>query len=94
MIELQDISVAFKADNRLGTNILAVRDATLTVDRGEVFGIVGGGGVGDLAIRFGYYRYQTGVMVVTVITLVILVQAIQMLGDYLARRADIQSLSR
>jgi ABC-type methionine transport system permease subunit len=33
-------------------------------------------------------------MVVTVITLVILVQAIQMLGDYLARRADIQSLSR
>ena len=71
-----------------------MRDATLTVDRGEVFGIVGGGGVGDLAIRFGYYRYQTGVMVVTVITLVILVQAIQMLGDYLARRADIQSLSR
>jgi D-methionine transport system permease protein len=54
-------------------------------------GIVGGGGVGDLAIRFGYYRYQTGVMVVTVITLVILVQAIQMLGDYLARRADVKA---
>ena len=93
MIELQDISVAFKADNRLGTNILAVRDATLTVDRGEVFGIVGGGGVGDLAIRFGYTD-TTASWSATVITLVILVQAIQMLGDYLARRADIQSLSR
>jgi D-methionine transport system permease protein len=54
-------------------------------------GIVGGGGVGDLAIRFGYYRYQTQVMVVTVIALVVLVQAIQMLGDYLVRRADIKA---
>jgi len=54
-------------------------------------GIVGGGGIGDLAIRFGYYRYQTGVMVVTVIALVILVQVIQVLGDYLARRADIKA---
>jgi D-methionine transport system permease protein len=51
-------------------------------------GIVGGGGIGDLAIRFGYYRYQTGVMIVTVVALVILVQVIQVLGDYLARRAD------
>ena len=54
-------------------------------------GIVGGGGIGDLAIRFGYYRYQTGVMVVTVITLVIMVQVIQVLGDYLARQADIKA---
>lgn len=51
-------------------------------------GIVGGGGVGDLAIRFGYYRYQTDVMIITVIALVILVQLVQMLGDFLARRAD------
>lgn len=51
-------------------------------------GIVGGGGVGDLAIRFGYYRYQTDVMIVTVIALVILVQAVQALGDLAARRAD------
>ncbi|MDR3671343.1 MAG: ABC transporter permease [Holophaga sp.] len=54
-------------------------------------GIVGGGGVGDLAIRFGYYRYQTQVMIVTVIALVVLVQAIQVLGDYLVRRADLKS---
>ena len=51
-------------------------------------GIVGGGGVGDLAIRFGYYRYQTDVMIITVIALVILVQAVQSAGDYLAKRAD------
>jgi D-methionine transport system permease protein len=51
-------------------------------------GIVGGGGVGDLAIRFGYYRYQTDVMVITVIALVIFVQAVQSAGDYLAKRAD------
>lgn len=51
-------------------------------------GIVGGGGVGDLAIRFGYYRYQTDVMVATVVALVVLVQIVQMLGDWLAHRAD------
>ncbi|WP_105634804.1 methionine ABC transporter permease [Cronobacter dublinensis] len=51
-------------------------------------GIVGGGGVGDLAIRYGYYRYETEVMVVTVIALIVLVQVVQMLGDWLANRAD------
>ncbi|WP_213991984.1 methionine ABC transporter permease [Sodalis sp. dw_96] len=51
-------------------------------------GIVGGGGVGDLAIRFGYYRYETNVMIITVIALIILVQVVQVVGDYLARRAD------
>lgn len=54
-------------------------------------GIVGGGGVGDLAIRYGYYRYETKVMVVTVIALVILVQVVQMLGDILAKHADKRS---
>ena len=51
-------------------------------------GIVGGGGGGDLAIRFGYYRYETEVMVITVIALVILVQVVQTLGDWLSKRAD------
>jgi D-methionine transport system permease protein len=51
-------------------------------------GIVGGGGVGDLAIRFGYYRYQTDVMVVTVVVLIVLVQVVQTVGDVVARRAD------
>ncbi|MET0238888.1 MAG: methionine ABC transporter permease [Sphingobium sp.] len=48
-------------------------------------GVVGGGGLGDLAIRFGYQRFQTDVMVVTVALLVLLVQALQSLGDRLVR---------
>ncbi|MCW2276826.1 methionine ABC transporter permease [Heliophilum fasciatum] len=51
-------------------------------------GIVGGGGVGDLAIRFGYYRYETDVMLVTVVVLIILVQCVQSFGDYLAKRGQ------
>ncbi|EOS58735.1 MULTISPECIES: methionine ABC transporter permease [Paenibacillus] len=46
-------------------------------------GMVGGGGLGDLAIRYGYYRYETGIMIVSVIFMVILVQVLQMLGDRL-----------
>ncbi|MBR9648652.1 methionine ABC transporter permease [Clostridium tyrobutyricum] len=48
-------------------------------------GIVGGGGIGDLAIRYGYYRYETGVMIATVIILVVVVQAIQFIGDAFAK---------
>ncbi len=47
-------------------------------------GTVGGGGLGDLAIRYGYQRFQTDVMIVTVVLLVIMVQLIQWLGDRLA----------
>ncbi len=53
-------------------------------------GIVGGGGIGDLAIQFGYYRYETGVMIITVVILVILVQLIQLIGDKLSKKIDRQ----
>lgn len=46
-------------------------------------GLVGGGGLGDLAVRYGYYRYQTDVMWLLVIFLIILVQALQTIGDKL-----------
>jgi len=46
-------------------------------------GVVGAGGLGDLAIRFGYQRFQTDVMIVTVLLLLILVQVLQMVGDRL-----------
>ncbi|VXD04835.1 DL-methionine transporter subunit; membrane component protein of ABC superfamily [Pseudomonas sp. 8Z] len=46
-------------------------------------GLVGGGGLGDLAVRYGYQRYQPDVMAVTVVLLLILVQALQMVGDRL-----------
>ncbi|MGW0432004.1 methionine ABC transporter permease [Micromonospora sp. NPDC003197] len=49
-------------------------------------GVVGGGGLGDLALRYGYQRYEDDVMIATVVLLVIFVQLIQMLGDLVARR--------
>jgi D-methionine transport system permease protein len=49
-------------------------------------GVVGGGGLGDLAIRYGYQRFETNVMIVTVILLILMVQLIQLLGDFLARK--------
>jgi D-methionine transport system permease protein len=51
-------------------------------------GVVGAGGLGDLAVRFGYQRFQTDVMVVTVVLLLILVQILQMLGDRLVARVS------
>lgn len=50
-------------------------------------GVVGGGGVGDLAIRYGYYRYDTLTMIVTVIVLVVIVQIVQWAGDFISKRA-------
>ncbi|NLY14112.1 MAG: hypothetical protein GXZ10_10910, partial [Gammaproteobacteria bacterium] len=49
-------------------------------------GVVGAGGLGDLAIRFGYQRFQTDVMVVTVVLLLLLVQILQSVGDRLVLR--------
>lgn len=51
-------------------------------------GVVGAGGLGDLAVRFGYQRFQTDVMVVTVVLLLVLVQILQMLGDALVARVS------
>ncbi|GAA3138834.1 ABC transporter permease [Planomonospora alba] len=49
-------------------------------------GAIGGGGLGDLAIRYGYQRFETTLMIVTVVALVVIVQLVQMLGDAVARR--------
>ena len=51
-------------------------------------GIVGGGGLGDIAIRYGYYRYETEVMLITVAVLVLLMQLLQWIGMVLSRRID------
>ncbi len=51
-------------------------------------GTVGAGGLGDIAIRYGYQRYQTDVMLAAVILCVVLVQAFQTFGDVLARKID------
>ncbi|MFD2829605.1 methionine ABC transporter permease [Corticicoccus populi] len=49
-------------------------------------GVVGGGGIGDLAIRYGYYRYDTVTMIVTVIVLIVVVQLIQWIGDFISQK--------
>ena len=51
-------------------------------------GSVGGGGLGDIAIQYGYYRYQTDIMLVTVVLLVLLVQLFQTAGTMIASRLD------
>jgi D-methionine transport system permease protein len=51
-------------------------------------GVIGGGGLGDLAVRYGYQRFNTPVMIVTVAILVVLVQVIQVLGDRLVARVS------
>jgi len=51
-------------------------------------GVIGGGGLGDIAIRYGYYRYETGIMIVTVAVLVILMQILQWAGMLLSKKID------
>jgi D-methionine transport system permease protein len=67
-----------------GATVTAVALVSFTA----MAGVVGAGGLGDLAIRYGYQRFQTDVMIVTVTLMVLLVQLIQLGGDWLARRLD------
>ncbi len=55
-------------------------------------GIVGGGGLGDIAIRYGYYRWQADIMLATVILLVVLVQIFQTIGMRLSNKLDKRKL--
>lgn len=51
-------------------------------------GLVGGGGIGDFAIRYGYYRYETGLMIAAIVLMIVLVQIVQIGGSFIARRLD------
>ncbi len=51
-------------------------------------GVVGGGGLGDIAIQYGYYRYNTPVMLVTIVILVLLVQILQWVGMLISKKLD------
>ena len=51
-------------------------------------GAIGGGGLGDLAIRYGYQRFRPEVMIATVVILIVLVQLVQFIGNTLARKLD------
>jgi D-methionine transport system permease protein len=69
-----------------------INAATITlvtlVGYSAMAGTVGGGGLGDVGIRYGYQRFDATVMMITIVILVILVQLIQSLGDHLVKRVD------
>src|SRR5690554_5908257 len=69
-----------------------IRKVLLPEARGGIFTAmtvtVGGGGLGDLGIRYGYNRFNPTVMLITVAILVVMVQGFQSLGDYLVRKSD------
>ena len=66
----------------------AAISTTVILGYSAMAGIVGGGGLGAIAINYGYYRKQTDVMLVMIIVLVIIVQIFQEIGNFIARRCD------
>jgi D-methionine transport system permease protein len=71
-----------KAGLIAGVTVTAVTLVSYTA----MSGVIGGGGLGDLAIRYGYQRFQTDIMLITVIILILIVQGIQFVGDRLVLR--------
>jgi D-methionine transport system permease protein len=81
------VFVRFLLPEARGSLILAVTIATVgLIDATAMAGTVGAGGIGDLALSYGYQRYDGFAMVITVITLIALVQGIQIAGSAIARR--------
>ncbi|GAA03320.1 MULTISPECIES: methionine ABC transporter permease [Photobacterium] len=68
-------------------NAVTITLVTL-VSYSAMAGTVGGGGLGDVGIRYGYQRFDGTVMAITVVILIVLVQIIQSVGDYLVKRVD------
>ncbi|NLC76440.1 MAG: ABC transporter permease [Clostridia bacterium] len=69
--------------------ILGATITTITlIGYSAMAGFVGGGGLGDIALRYGYYRYETELMFIVIILLIVLVLVLQMIGDKIAARLD------
>ena len=69
------------------SNAITITLVTL-VNYSAMAGAIGGGGLGDVGIRYGYQRFDPAVMLITVVILVLLVQLIQGLGDRLVKYVD------
>jgi D-methionine transport system permease protein len=86
--ELQIILRVLLVEARSGL-VLALTVLSISfLSYSAVAGVVGGGGIGDLAIRYGYYRFETDIMVATVAILILMVQVIQFTGNRIAKRID------
>ena len=80
------IIVKFVIPEARSSLILNLTTGTITlIGATAMAGAVGAGGIGDLAISYGYQRFDTSVVILTVIVLLLLVQLVQMLGDWLAK---------
>ena len=86
--ELQVVTRVLLVEARAGLVLALTVLAISFLSYSAVAGVVGGGGIGDLAIRYGYYRFETDVMMFTVALLIVLVQLIQFAGTRVARRLD------
>lgn len=77
----------FLLPEALSSIVLALTIATIgLIGASAMAGAVGGGGIGDLAITYGYNQFKTEIMVVTVITLIIMVQLVQSIGNIIAKK--------
>jgi len=86
--ELQIILRVLLVEARSGLVLALTVLAISFLSYSAVAGVVGGGGIGDLAIRYGYYRFETDIMVATVAILIFMVQLIQFTGNHIAKRID------
>lgn len=86
--ELQIVLRVLLVEARPGLVLALTALAISFLSYSAVAGVVGGGGIGDLAIRYGYYRFETDIMVATVALLIVLVQLIQFSGHRIASRID------
>lgn len=69
--------------------VLAYTTTTVSmVSYSTVMGVVGGGGIGDFAVRVGYQRYEYGIMYVAIVIMIALVFILQMLGNFIAQKLD------
>lgn len=84
----QTVLMALIPEATTGIVAATIVTAIALVGYSAMSGVIGGGGLGDLALRFGYQRYQTDVMIVTVVILVVMVQVLQVVGDRLVARLN------
>ncbi|MFE4812368.1 methionine ABC transporter permease [Peribacillus simplex] len=84
----QIISKVLLLEARSGLLLGLTVTAVSFISYSAIAGVVGGGGIGDLAIRYGYYRFQTDIMITTVFLLIIIVQSVQFAGNYLSAKLD------
>ena len=85
---LQIVWKVLLAEARPGITLALTLTVVSLIGYSAMVGAVGGGGLGDLGIRYGYQRFMPDVMLAVVVVLIVLVQAVQSAGDRLARRFD------